>query len=168
MIKVNGKEFDANVVLAEDGSMSITFATKEKLSKIEEYFPESVTIEIIENGEETAKYYNKAVLSLKVINGTERSVNVILRVTALQESAEEEINGRIDTSDGAVEELAVMAADHEARLAALEEQIAALIPASESKTSEEAENVTTDSEIVTETAENSTTDSENVTSETEV
>lgn len=153
MIRVNGKEFDAAVVIAADGSMSISFETEEKLSKIEGYFPESVTIEVVENGDVTAKYYNKAVLSLKSVNGASRSVTVVLRVSELQESAEDELNGRIDTSDGAVEELAVMAADHEERILSLEEQVAALVAASESKTSEDAESTSETTENASETAE---------------
>ena len=153
MIRVNGKEFDAAVVIAADGSMSISFESEEKLSKIEGYFPESVTIEVVENGDVTAKYYNKAVLSLKSVNGASRSVTVVLRVSELQESAEDELNGRIDTSDGAVEELAVMAADHEARILSLEEQVAALVAASESKTSKDAESTSETTENASETAE---------------
>lgn len=145
MIRVNGKEFDAAAVFATDGSMSMTFTTTDALSKIEGYFPESVTIEVVEGGEVTAKYYNKAVLSLKVTSGAERTVTVILRVSELQESAEDELNGRVDTSDGAIEELAIMAADHEERLLALEEQIAALIVANEAGSADTAaEEETTD------------------------
>ncbi len=138
MIRVNGKEFDATAVFATDGSMSMTFTTTDALSTIEGYFPESVTIEVVEGGEVTAKYYNKAVLSLKVTSGAERTVTVILRVSELQESAEDELNGRVDTSDGAIEELAIMAADHEERLLALEEQIAGLIALHEAESTDTA------------------------------
>ena len=89
----------------------------------------------------------------------------MLRVSELQESAEDEINGRIDTSDGAVEELAVMAADHEERILSLEEQVAALVAASESKTSKDSAETT---ENVSETAESDANVTDSTTDSTEV
>ena len=143
MIRVNDRELDAALVITADGSMSISFVADASLSEIESWFPAEVTIEVVDNGTTTAKYYNKSVESIKVFNGESRTVTVVLRVSELQGSAEDEINDRIDTSDGAVEELAAMAAEHEVRMTSieeivtsLEEQVNTLLSAFETKTEE--------------------------------
>ena len=137
-VKVNGTELEGlkNIVIATDGSMCLSIDKgKKTLDAISKIFTDNAKIEVITGNETTAIYYNKAVNSIKLDVKT-AVVEVYLSTTALQESAEEELNGRIDTSDGAVEELAVMAADHEGRILSLEEQVAALIAASEAKTQE--------------------------------
>ena len=55
MIRVNGKVFDAATVFATDGSMSMAFASKDKLDVIEGYFPIDCVIEVIEQDEVVAK-----------------------------------------------------------------------------------------------------------------
>ena len=121
MIRVNGKEFDATTVFATDGSLSMTIETTEKLSVIEGYFPAECVIEVIENEELTAKYYNKEVLSLKVENGEKRAVTVVFKVSEIQQSAEDKLSERADTSDGAIEELAGLVAEQMETVAALTE-----------------------------------------------
>ena len=74
MIKVNGNEYLASAVFATDGSMSMTFETRDTLEAIEGNFPVECVIEVTEKGETVAKYYNKQVLSLKVENGFNRKV----------------------------------------------------------------------------------------------
>ena len=143
-LKVNDTELEGltNVVIATDGSMCISIEKGDKtLDAISKIFSANAKIEVITGTETTAIYYNKAVNSIK-LNVKTAIVEVYLSATALQESVEDEINGRVDTSDGAIEDLAVMAADHEDRIIALEEQIAALIPASETGTSTDAETST--------------------------
>ncbi len=121
MIRVNGKEFDATTVFATDGSMAMSFATDETLRVIEADFPEEAIIEVVENGETVAKYYNKKVISLKVENGTQRKVTVVFAVSEIQQSAEAKLNDRADTSDGAIEELAGLVAEQMATVASLSE-----------------------------------------------
>ena len=121
MIRVNGKEFEATTVFATDGSMAMSFATDETLGVIEANFPEESVIEVVENGETGAKYYNKKVMSLKVENGTQRKVTVVFTVSEIQQSAEAKLNDRADTSDGAIEELAGLVADQMATVASLSE-----------------------------------------------
>lgn len=137
-IKVNGKVLASYVdsVIATDGSMLITM-TKEgrTLDAIVKLFGTGAKIEVLSGETVTATYYEKIVDSIKLDN---ENVTVHIAVSELSDTEAEEINGRVDTSDGAIEDLAVMVADHEGRIAALEEQIAALIPASETKTETEA------------------------------
>lgn len=161
-VKVNGTELEGlkNIVIATDGSMRLSIDKgKKTLDAISKMFSDNAKIEVITGNETTAIYYNKAVNSVKLDVKT-NVIEVYLSTTALQESVEEEINGRVDTSDGAIEELAGMAADHEGRITSLEEQIAALISASETKTqesvSEDAENVSEDAESVSEITESGT------------
>ena len=137
-IKVNGKVLAGYVdsVIATDGSMLITM-TKEgrTLDAIVKLFGTGAKIEVLSGETVTATYYEKIVDSIKLDN---ENVTVHIAVSELSDTEAEEINGRVDTSDGAIEDLAAMVADHEGRIAALEEQIAALIPASETKTETEA------------------------------
>lgn len=137
-IKVNGKALEGftNVVAAEDSSMLITMTREERtLDAIVGIFAGGAKIELLSGETVIATYYNKTVDSVK-LNGD--IVTVHIAVNELSDDTAEEINGRVDTSDGAIEELAVMGADHEVRIAsleevvtALEEKIAALIPESD-------------------------------------
>jgi len=111
MIRVNGKVFDAATVFATDGSMSMAFASMDKLDVIESYFPLECIIEVIEQDEVVAKYYNKKVMSLRIENGDIRKVTVVFTVSEIQQSAEAKLNDRADTSDGAIEELAGLVAE---------------------------------------------------------
>lgn len=111
MIRVNGKVFDAATVFATDGSMSMAFASKDKLDVIESYFPVDCVIEVIEQDEVVAKYYNKKVMSLRIENGDTRKATVVFTVSEIQQSAEAKLNDRADTSDGAIEELAGLVAE---------------------------------------------------------
>ena len=137
-IKVNGKVLVGytDSVIATDGSMLITMAREDRtLDEIVTIFGAGAKIEVLSGETVTATYYEKIVDSIKLDN---ENVTVHIAVSELSDTEAEEINGRVDTSDGAIEDLAVMVADHEGRIAALEEQIASLIPASETKTETEA------------------------------
>ena len=133
-IRVNGKALEGFVdaVIATDGSMLITLEQgKRTIDEILAIFAEGVKIEVMQGDTVTATYYDKTVDSIKLASGT---VTVHIAVSKLEDDTAAEISGQIETSDGAIEELATMAADHEARIMALEEQVAALVSASESKT----------------------------------
>ena len=133
-IRVNGAALEGFVdaVIATDGSMLITLEQgKRTIDEILGIFAEGVKIEVMQGETVTATYYDKLVDSIKLASGT---VTVHIAVSKLEDDTAAEISGQIETSDGAIEELADMAADHEARILALEEQVAALVSASESKT----------------------------------
>ena len=125
MIRVNGKVFDAATVFATDGSMSMAFASKDKLDVIESYFPVDCVIEVIEQDEVVAKYYNKKVMSLRIENGDTRKATVVFTVSEIQQSAEAKLNDRADTSDGAIEELAGLVAEQMEATGALDERATA-------------------------------------------
>ncbi len=126
MIRVNGNEYNASVVFATDGSMSMTFETNDTLEAIEGNFPVECVIEVTEKGETVAKYYNKQVLSLKVENGFNRKVTVVFAVSEIQQSAEDKLNDRADTSDGAIEELASLVAEQMERTDSADDAIGTL------------------------------------------
>jgi len=121
MIRVNGKEFDATTVFATDGSMSMAFETNDSLDMIEKQFPHECIIEVVENGEVIAKYYNKHVISLKIDNGDVRKVTVVFAVSEIQQSAEAKLNNRAETADGAIEELAGLVAEQMVTVTSLSE-----------------------------------------------
>lgn len=126
MIRVNGKEYDTTAVFATDGSMSMKFETNEKLDAIERDFPFECIIEVIEQGDVVAKYYNKHVISLKIENGDVRKVTVVFAVSEIQQSAEAKLNDRADTSDGAIEELAGLVAEQMEVTGSLDERATSL------------------------------------------
>ena len=126
MIRVNGKEYDTTAVFATDGSMSMKFETNEKLDAIERDFPFECIIEVIEQGDVVAKYYNKHVISLKIENGDVRKVTVVFAVSEIQQSAEAKLNDRADTSDGAIEELAGLVAEQMGTTEGLSEAVTLL------------------------------------------
>lgn len=126
MIRVNGNEYVASAVFATDGSMSMTFETNDTLEAIEGNFPVECVIEVTEKGETVAKYYNKQVLSLKVENGFNRKVTVVFAVSEIQQSAEDKLSERADTSDGAIEELAGLVAGQIEVTGALDERTTSL------------------------------------------
>lgn len=121
MIRVNGNEYVASAVVATDGSLRLSFETKDTLEAIEGNFPSDCVIEVTEKGETVAKYYNKKVLSLKVENGFNRRVTVVFAVSEIQQSAEDKLSERADTSDGAIEELAGLVAEQMETTASMSE-----------------------------------------------
>lgn len=126
MIRVNGNEYNASAIFATDGSLRLYFETNDTLEAIEGKFPSDCVIEVTEKGETVAKYYNKKVLSLKVENGFNRKVTVVFAVSEIQQSAEDKLSERADTSDGAIEELASLVADQMVRTDSAEEVIGTL------------------------------------------
>ena len=133
-IKVNGSALDGfkDAVVATDGSMLITIEKNGRsIDDILNIFASGAKIEVVNDDIVTATYYNKVVDSIKFVDA---NVTVHIAVSELADDTAEELGGKIETSDGAIEELADMVADHEARILALEEQVAALVSASETKT----------------------------------
>ena len=134
-IRVNGNSVAGykDAVVATDGSMLITLEKNGRsVDDILNIFAGGVKIEVIAvDGTITATYFNKAIDSVKLGTNT---ITVHIAVSKLEDDTADTINNRVDTSDGAIEELADMVADHEARILALEEQVAALVSASETKT----------------------------------
>lgn len=139
MIRINNVLYDAIPVCAEDGTMSITFANSSlSLSEIEAIFSSDPKIEVLENESVIGTYYNKEIRSLSVkYTGGIRNVIVYLAVTAVAEDIVTILSNRIETlkdelnavkesaevSDGAITELADMAADTQSSTAVLEDAI---------------------------------------------
>lgn len=141
-IKVNDKELSGvkKVAVSADGLMIITIEQgKKSIEKIAAMFTTNAKIVISRYGEVTDIYYNKAVNSAKLLIYSNMA-EIALTTTSLEENAEGRLTERADISDEAIEELAGMVAAHEERLASMEEQIAALISASEIKVSESEKN----------------------------
>lgn len=108
MIKINGTEYGAQVTDALDGSMRISFETDKSLDDIEDIFlSENPKIEVIENEETIAKYYNKAVKSLTVSGRAgERKVTVLLGVSQISDDAEATLTAEVETTSTALSDLA--------------------------------------------------------------
>lgn len=124
-IRVNGSVLEGfkDAVIATDGSMLITVERGTRtIDDVLTVFADGAKIEAMSGETVTATYYNKTVDSIKLEGAL---VTVHIAVSELADDTAQEISGRVDTSDGAIEELATMAADHEARIAALEAALTA-------------------------------------------
>lgn len=113
MIKINGTEYDAKVVVAMDGTMSVAFEkTSQTIADIEALFNSSPKLEIWENGELIATYYDKEVRSINAVkNGELYDVSVYLVVSKIEKSAEEVLQTQINVLLGSVNTLKEAATD---------------------------------------------------------
>lgn len=105
MIKINDEIINAKATVALDGSMSIEYETDMSLDLIEGTFSEGITIDIIENGETTAKYYNKELKSLSITGRDPRKVRVVLKSSPMPETVEEQLRKAINKHNSSIEEL---------------------------------------------------------------
>ncbi len=119
-VKVNGKALDGfiDVIVGSDTSMIISVAKDGRtLDDIVGLFGDGAKIEVLSDDTVTATYFNKAVDSIKLVGD---EIRIHIAVNELQDSEVTELTDRADTSDGAIEDLAAMIADLEARVTALE------------------------------------------------
>lgn len=98
---------------AEWENNGFIFPTSMTLTEIEEVFVPGTdtTIRVMDGEVEVERYYNKGLSSVTVLTGTPRKVNVQFDLTRISRDAEDEINERMDDSDGAIEELAMIISD---------------------------------------------------------
>ena len=103
MVTVNGKSYDGQLF-----GNSISLKTDMSLAQIEKAFKpgESADVIVSEGEEELARYYNRGLVSIKVMGSTPREVEIELDLAQITGSAEDEIRESIDCSDGAIAELA--------------------------------------------------------------
>lgn len=119
-VKVNGKALDGfiDVIVGSDTSMIISVAKDGRtLDDIVGLFGDGAKIEVLSDDTVTATYFNKAVDSIKLVGD---EIRIHIAVNELQDSEVTELTDRADTSDGAIEDLAAMITDLEARVTALE------------------------------------------------
>ena len=173
MIKINDTEYDAKVVVAQDGTMSVTFlGTSQTLSDIEALFNSTPRIEVWEDNELIATYFNKEITSLnaKKINDL-YNVTIYLRVSKLETSEEKKLQTQIDnlldtvnsikesntTTDNAVDELGTVSSENASLIETLSEAVddlatlvAELVEASQSAETETSEDTATTEDSTTE------------------
>ena len=167
MIKINDTEYDAKVVVAQDGTMSVTFlGTSQTLSDIEALFNSTPRIEVWEDNELIATYFNKEITSLnaKKVNDL-YNVTIYLRVSKLEISEEKKLQTQIDnlldtvnsikesntTTDNAVDELGTVSSENASLIETLSEAVddlatlvAELVEASQNAETETSEDTTTE------------------------
>ena len=167
MIKINDTEYDAKVVVAQDGTMSVTFlGTSQTLSDIEALFNSTPRIEVWEDNELIATYFNKEITSLnaKKVNDL-YNVTIYLRVSKLEISEEKKLQTQIDnlldtvnsikesntTTDNAVDELGTVSSENASLIETLSEAVddlatlvAELVEASQNAETETSEDATTE------------------------
>jgi methyl-accepting chemotaxis protein len=167
MIKINDTEYDAKVVVAQDGTMSVTFlGTSQTLSDIEALFNSTPRIEVWEDNELIATYFNKEITSLnaKKVNDL-YNVTIYLRVSKLETSEEKKLQTQIDnlldtinsikesntTTDNAVDELGTVSSENASLIETLSEAVddlatlvAELVEASQNAETETSEDATTE------------------------
>lgn len=167
MIKINDTEYEAKVVVAQDGTMSVTFlGTSQTLSDIEALFNSTPRIEVWEDNELIATYFNKEITSLnaKKVNDL-YNVTIYLRVSKLEISEEKKLQTQIDnlldtvnsikesntTTDNAVDELGTVSSENASLIETLSEAVddlatlvAELVEASQSAETETSEDTATE------------------------
>ncbi len=139
MIKINDQTYDAKVIVAGDGSMSVSFkGTTETISSIEALFASALKIEIIEEGETVGVYYNKEINSLSAKKiGSLYDITIFLRVAKVSVPEETVLQTQIDNvkdaiaqikesnsvTDNAVDELGVFSADNKSDIEILSDAV---------------------------------------------
>ena len=113
MIKINGTEYDAKVVVAMDGTMSVAFEkTSQTIADIEALFNSSPKLEIWENGELVATYYDKEVRSINAVkNGELYDVSIYLVVSKIEKSVADVLQTQINNLSDSVNALKEAATD---------------------------------------------------------
>jgi len=101
---------EINGILYEDVAWEekvMTMETEMPLDEIERAFTpgETTDITVYDGGQKIAKYFNKGIDSIRVY-GDPRTVEVVFNLTQIAKNAETEIRENLDTSDGAIVELA--------------------------------------------------------------
>lgn len=127
MIKINGTEYEADIVSAENGSMRIAFATSLGLNEIEAIFLQDPKIEIIEDGETIAKYYNKGMDSIAVSMEKDdvRKVEAYLSVSEISEDAEKNLTAQLELLKEKATELAAASETTDAAIVDLADSVSA-------------------------------------------
>lgn len=102
MIKINGTSYDASAVISRDNSMAITFSngTVETIADAEALFASNPKIEIFEEEELVGTYYDKAVERVTAAKSGDEDgyfITIVLRVSKIEESAEEALQKEIDS-----------------------------------------------------------------------
>lgn len=139
MIKINDQTYDAKVIVAGDGSMSVSFkGTTETISSIEALFASALKIEIIENGETIGIYYNKEINSLSAKKvGSLYDITIFLRVAKISVPEETVLQTQIDNvkeaiaqmkenndiTDNAVSDLGTFSADNKSDIEILSDAV---------------------------------------------
>lgn len=105
MVRINDTDYDAIVVVAKDGTMSVSFnGTTQTLSDVQALFNSTPKVEIWEDNELAATYFNKEVTSITARkSGSLYDITIYLVVSKLEESAETvlqtQINNLMSTVD---------------------------------------------------------------------
>ena len=139
MIKINDQTYDAKVILAGDGSMSVSFkGTTETITSIEALFASALKIEVIEESETIGIYYNKEINSLSAKKvGSLYDITIFLRVAKISVPEETVLQTQIDNvketiaqmkenndiTDNAVSDLGTFSADNKSDIEILSDAV---------------------------------------------
>lgn len=167
MIRINDTSYDARVIVAQDGTMSVNFAgTTQSLSEVQALFDSTPKIEIWEEGELVATYYNKEVTSIEAKKlDTLYNITIYLRVSKLEESEEKVLQTQIDNileavdtikessvaTDNAVDDLGTLSAENQTSIESLASAIddLATLVAELVESKEDTEDTATETESAT-------------------
>lgn len=107
-VSINGKFYED----VEWFDSSLRMETEMSLAEAEQLFaPDSKADIVVYDGEtQIAKYINKGIKSLNVQGSNPRVLTITFDVTQFSDDAKEEIQESLDTSDGAIAELAEIVA----------------------------------------------------------
>lgn len=126
MIKLGTETVDG-LATYQDGGVTVTFESDASFSALEELYGTPGTVEV-QIADDAQFYYVRELISMSR-HGDE--VSLCYAVSALSPNAEENLKASQEGSDLAILDLAELVADHEARVAALEERLEAIEAAGE-------------------------------------
>lgn len=129
MIKINGKSYDAQVVVALDGSMSLTFeGTTETIGEIEALLNTSPKIEVYEGEDVIATYYSKQMISLSAKKTDDVfTITVVLRASKVEPSAETILQTEINAVKNNISDIETNATETEETLSGAIEDLATIV-----------------------------------------
>lgn len=185
MVRINDTDYDAIVVVAKDGTMSVSFnGTTQTLSDVQALFNSTPKVEIWEDNELAATYFNKEVTSITARkSGSLYDITIYLVVSKLEESAETvlqtQINNLMSTvdtiqenntaTDNAVDDLGTVASENTStieELAVAIDDLATLVSELVENSGTNAETTPSDTAPSTETTDSTDTGDESTDSST--
>ena len=129
MIKINGKSYDAQVVVALDGSMSLTFeGTTKTIGEIEALLNTSPKIEVYEGEDVIATYYSKQMVSLSAKKTDDTfTITVVLRASKVEPNAETILQTEINAVKNNISDIETNATETEETLSGAIEDLATIV-----------------------------------------
>lgn len=130
MIKINGTSYEASAVASGNSSLVVTFTngTVETIAEAEALFGSKIKIEVYEDEELVATYYNRTIDSISARTNGDSSyfVTAILNVAKIDEPAEVALQKKIDAVNESVASIKEAADSTSTKVNSIDEAISSI------------------------------------------